>query len=151
MLKNREQYEAVLKLLRRLNDTELEQIGSMIAKKVKCKNDVESGLKLIAVDFESFVTDNTEWKGAVVIGGKPLPYFFDELEKAVEDRYEIVMITPRAKYEGGEEAVIAWFRNNNCPSSVYNHLHISTCIPFGVKFLSTSGRVMTSLMVPTSI
>lgn len=144
MLENKEQYEAVLKHLRRLNDIEIEQIASMITKKVKCKSSSESGLKILAVDFESFVTDNSNWKGAVNIVGKPSQHFFNELKRAVDVGYELAIVTPRVKYEGGEEAVLGWFRNNNCPSAVYNHLHVSSCIPFGCYLFSTKDRVITN-------
>ena len=150
-MKNREQFESVLKLMRRLNDDEIEQIGSMVAKKIKSKSEAETGLKVVAVDFEAFVTNNSVWKGAVTIIGEPVSHFFDELKKAVEDGYEIVAVTPRVKYEGGEEAVLAWFRNNNCPPSIYNKLHISSCIPFGVAFLSTPGRIRTSFITQSCI
>lgn len=144
-MENREEYEVALKNLRRLNGEELEQIGSLIAKKVRVKSEVTDGedRKILAVDFESFIKNNA-WKGPINIIGAPKDEFFAELKSAVDKGYSLAIVTPRIKYEGGEEAVFAWFRNNNCPSPVYNKLHMTCCIPFGVNILSSGERVLYS-------
>jgi len=129
------QHEQISKLLRRLTPHEQDQIGSLISKKLRNRDADEFGGTLICVDLD-YITKPCEYRGPGFLDAEPEIVHIEEALMMRLKGKQIVFVSPRFKYEGGEETVKKWLLRQNIPETAVEEFFYSSCLVPGVPFVT---------------
>ena len=73
---------------------------------------------ILVVDFDGVVHSFASgFTSPTALPDAPVPGAMEFLAKAIE-KFDVVIVSPRAAHPGGFEAIVAWLQKYNCPGQV---------------------------------
>jgi len=92
--------------------------------------------KAVCYDFDGVVNSYTSgWQGPTVLHDDPVPGAFEAIIAFLDAEFDVFIFSTRTKYDGGIEAIKAWFEMRGFPLDRIGELQFPTDKPSAIVYI----------------